>query len=136
MGLGKLDTSLRKLKKGQERLPMKAIGNRGFKYTHTGETASVQEVLFHFFGLPIEVIAEPSAWYSYRRTPMIVEVSDDRERVLVRFMATNVSGESFGGTCLYVQKDDGWAACTVKPSESQTIATAEAWLVKRKWRAW
>ena len=24
----------------------------------------------------------------------------------------------------------------IKPSESQSIADAEAWLVKRKWRAW
>jgi len=135
-GLGRLDASLRKLKKGQDRLPMKMDRNRGFKYEDTAEKASVQEVLFHFFGLPIDVIAEPSAWYSYRRTPMIVEVSDDQTRVLVRFMATSMSGESFGGTCLYIHKDDGWAACTVKPSESETITTAEAWLVKRKWRAW
>jgi hypothetical protein len=47
-----------------------------------------------------------------------------------------MSGESFGGTCLYIQRDGRWAAYTIKPSESQTIAQAEAWLVKRKWRAW
>ncbi|TWU50538.1 hypothetical protein Poly51_38300 [Rubripirellula tenax] len=135
-GLGRLDASLRQLKKGQDRLPMKMDRNRGFKYEDAAEKASVQEALFHFFGLPIDVIAEPSAWYSYQRTPMIVEVSDDQTRVLVRFIATSLSGESFGGTCLYIHKDDGWAACTVKPSESETIATAVAWLVKRKWRAW
>jgi hypothetical protein len=46
----------------------------------TAEKGSVQEALFHFFELPIDVIAEPSAWYAYRRMPMIVEVSDDQTR--------------------------------------------------------
>lgn len=107
-----------------------------FVYVDTGEGCSVQEALFHFFGLPIEVVAEPSAWYSYQRRPRIVEVSEDRTRVLVRFPATSMSGGSFGGTCLYLQRDGRWGAYTIKPSESQTIDQAEAWLVKRKWRAW
>jgi hypothetical protein len=46
-----------------------------------------------------------------------------------------MSGETFGGTCLYLQRDAQWAAYTIRPSESKTIASAEAWLVKRKWRA-
>jgi hypothetical protein len=135
-GLGFLDTSLRKLKKGQERLPMALDDNGKFVYTDTGKGCSVQEALFHYFGLPIEVVAEPSGWYAYHRKPMIVEASDDRTRVLVRFTAESMSGATFGGTCLYIQRDGRWAAYTVKPSDSQTIAQAEAWLVKRKWRAW
>jgi hypothetical protein len=66
----------------------------------------------------------------------IAETSEDRTRVLAWFGATSMSGESFGGTCLYIQRNGQWAAYTIKPSESQTIAQAEAWLVKRKWRAW
>jgi hypothetical protein len=30
----------------------------------------------------------------------------------------------------------GWGAYPLKPSESRSIATADAWLVKRKWKAW
>jgi hypothetical protein len=45
-------------------------------------------------------------------------------------------GTEFGGTCLYACQDGKWDAYTIKPSESRDIITAEAWLVKRKWRAW
>jgi hypothetical protein len=65
-----------------------------------------------------------------------MEASEDRTRVLVRFTAESMSGESFGGTCLYVCQDGQWGAYTIRPSESKTIAQAEAWLGKRKWRAW
>ena len=60
----------------------------------------------------------------------------DRTRVLVRFTAESMSGETFGGTCLYAFQEGQWGAYTIRPSESKTIAQAEAWLVKRKWRAW
>jgi len=135
-GLGSLDASLRRLAEGQERLPMELDEGGKFVYMDTGEECGAQEALFHFFGLPIEVVAEPSEWYSYHRRPRIVEVSEDRTRILVRFMATSMSGESFGGACLYLQWDGGWGAYTIKPSESRTIDRAEAWLVKRKWKAW
>jgi hypothetical protein len=135
-GLGSLDASLRKLGEGQQRLPMMLDGSGKFVYTDTGEGCSVQEALFHYFGLPIEVVAEPSGWYSYHRRPRIVETSKDRTRVLVRFTAESMSGAVFGGTCLYIQRDGQWGAYTIKPSDSQTIAQAEAWLVKRKWQAW
>ena len=135
-GLGFLNASLGKLREGQERLPMTVDDSGKFVYTDTNEGCSVQEALFHYFGLPIEVVAEPSGWYSYHRRPRIVETSKDRTRVLVRFTAESMSGAVFGGTCLYAQRDGQWGAYTIKPSESQTIAQAEAWLVKRKWRAW
>ena len=135
-GLGFLDASLRKLGKGQERLPMVVDDQGKFVYTETGKGCSTQEALFHYFGLPIEVVAEPSVWYSYHRSPWIAETSEDRTRVLVRFTAESMYGESFGGTCLYIQRDGQWAAYTIKPSDSHSIAQAEAWLVKRKWRAW
>src|SRR3954447_19657386 len=70
-GLGSLDQSLRKAGLGLTRLPMKLKDNE-FVYADTGEGCSVQEALFHFFGLPVEVIAEPAVWYSYHRTPHIV----------------------------------------------------------------
>ena len=65
-----------------------------------------------------------------------IEANKDRTRVLVRFTAESLSGASFGGTCLYVCHDGQWRAYTIRPSESMTLAQAEAWLVKRKWRAW
>src|SRR5438270_5434150 len=97
-GLGSLDRSLRQAGQGLTRLPMK-LENARFLYTDTGEGCTVQEALFHFFGLPIEVIAQPALWYSYHQTPRFVECAEDRTRVLVRFSATSWSGESFGGTC-------------------------------------
>ena len=135
-GLGFLDANLRRLGEGQDRLPMVVDGQGKFVYKDTGKECSVQEALFHYFGLPIEVIAEPSRWYLYHRRPWIVETSKDRTRVLVRFTAESMSGETFGGTCLYVFQDEQWGAYTIRPSESNSIAQAEAWLVKRKWRAW
>ena len=135
-GLGSLDASLRRLGKAQERLPVKDEGKGRFVYAETGKLCTVQEVLFHYFGLPVEVIAEPTDWYAYHRKPIIVETSKDRTRVLVRFAAETLCGGVFGGTCLYARKDGAWGAYPIKPSESENIADAEAWLVKRKWRAW
>ncbi len=134
-GLGSLDQSLRKAGLGLTRQPVKVKDNL-FVHADTGEGCSVQETLFHFFGLPVEVIAQPAVWYSYHRTPHIIEFSEDRTRVLVRFSASSWSGESFGGTCLYAQREGSWGAYPIKPSESGSIARAEAWLVKRKWKAW
>ena len=133
-GLGSLDHSLRKAGQGLTRLSMKVKDNK-FIYAETGEGCTVQEALFHYFGLPIEVIAEPAVWYSYHRTPRIVECAEDGTRVLVRFTAMSLSG-SFGGTCLYAQRDGAWGAYPIRPSESGSIASAETWLVKRKWQAW
>jgi hypothetical protein len=133
-GLGSLDHSLRKAGQGLTRLPMTVKDNK-FVYSGTDEGCTVQEAMFHFFGLPIEVIAQPALWYSYHRTPRIVEFAEDRTRVLVRFSAVSLSG-SFGGTCLYAQRDGIWRAFPIRPRESRSIVTAEAWLVKRKWKAW
>ena len=135
-GLGFLDASLRRLGEGQARLPVTLNDKRQFVYADTGEECTAQEALFHYFGLPVAVVAEPSGWYAYHRTPSIVEANEDRTRVLVRFTAESMSGASFGGTCLYVCHDGQWGAYTIRPSESKTIAQAEAWLGKRKWRAW
>ena len=134
-GLGSVDKVLRKSGKGLNRLPVKLKGKCQFVYAETGAVCTAQDALFHYFGLPLEVIAEPAVWYSYHRTPRIVEFSEDRTRVLVRFTAESLSG-SFGGTCLYAQRDEKWAAFRIRPSESGDIASAEAWLVKRKWKEW
>ena len=134
-GLGSIDKVLRKSGKGLTRLPVKKVGKNKFVYSETGAACSVQEALFHYFGLPLEVIAEPSEWYSYHREPEIIESSKDKKRVLVTFSAIGPFGE-FGGCCLYAEIGGSWDAYTLRPSESRTIATAEAWLVKRKWEAW
>ena len=34
-----------------------------FTYAESGKPCSAQETLYHFFGLPIYVIAQPSGWY-------------------------------------------------------------------------
>ena len=118
---------MRRSGKGLERLQVKREG-MAFVYAESGEVCSPQEALFHYFGLPLHVLVEPSEWYSYHRKPIIIEGSKDRSRVLVRFGAMSSSGESFGGTCLYAYR--------IRPSESRDIASAETWLAKRKWRQW
>jgi len=133
-GLGALDCSLRTSKAKNARLPMTVDGIE-FRYADSKETPTTQEVLFHYFGLPIEVVAQPRRWYAYHRTPCIEEFSEDRTRVLVSFMASSIDG-SFGGTCLYALRDGSWNAFTIKPSESDNITAAETWLRKRKWEAW
>jgi hypothetical protein len=136
-GLGSVDKSLRgAAKAGLARLSVTQLGECQFAYTETGKPCSVQETLYHYFGLPIHVIAQPSGWYSYHRTPRIVESSEDRTRVLVRFTATSWSGETFGGTCLYLKRQERWGAYTIRPNQSENTATAEAWLVKREWVSW
>ena len=136
-GLGYLNKSLCKTSHNAGCFEVTMHKDLRFFYTETGEECTVQEVLFHFFDIPIDVIAEPSKWYWYHRTPSIVEVSDDRLRILVRFTAMNLSfGTSFDGTCLYAMVDDTWNAFTIKPNQSSTIATATRWLEKRKWQQW
>src|SRR3954451_22132806 len=133
-GLGLLDKALRRAGKGLERLPVRREGKTKFLYAGTDDECSAQEALFHYFGLPLHVLVEPSEWYSYHRKPSIVEGSMDRSRVVARFGAMSSSGEGFGGTCLYACREGRWGAYRVRPSQSRDIATAEAWLVKRKWK--
>jgi hypothetical protein len=135
--LGSLERSLRQAAQaGLARLPTKQVGPVEFAFVEAGKVRSVQECLFHHFGVPIHVIARPAGWYSYHRRPRIVECSESGTRVLVRFTALSWSGEEFGGTCLYAKRDERWNCYTIRPRESRDIATAEAWLVKRNWQAW
>ena len=135
-GLGSLDSALRRAGKDLERLPVKRAGKTQFVYVEGGQTCSVQEALFHDFGLPLVVLIEPSEWYAYHRKSAIGEANKEKGRVLVRFGAMSWSGEEIGGTCLYALRDGRWAAYRIRPSESRDIASAEAWLEKRKWREW
>lgn len=136
-GLGALDKSLRRASKvGVEHLPVKKAGQREFLYSDTGEACSVQEALYHYFKLPIQIIAQPRLWYVYHRKPQIVECSEDRTRVLVRFRSSSWSGETIGGTCLYLSWEGEWGAYPIRPNQSDSIAIAEAWLIKRKWEPW
>jgi hypothetical protein len=135
-GLGALDKALQQAGKGLKRLPVERVGKTQFLYFGSGEECSAQEALFHYFGLPLHVLVEPSEWSSYHRKPTIVEGSEDKGRVLVRFGAMSSAGESFGGTCLYACRDGQWGGYRIRPSESRDLASAEAWLVKRKWRDW
>lgn len=136
-GLGALDKSLRRAgQAGVDRLPVKQVGTLKFVFADTDEACSVPEALYHHFGLPIPVIAQPARWYFYHRQPAIVESSADGTRILVRFTSSSWSGETFGGTCLDLVRDGQWGAYTIRPNQSDNIATAEAWLVKRKWKPW
>lgn len=132
-GLGALDASLRD--RGTERQVL-VPDSASWRYAD-GADASVQEVLYHRFGLPLDVIAEPSGWYELHRSPAIVDHDEARGRVLVAFSAMDWRrGEQFGGRCLYARRDGEWVAYTVKPSASDSIRAAEAWLQKRGWDDW
>lgn len=134
-GLGALNRSL--VVGGNQRLPVKMDKEFSFTYETTGETCSAQEALYHFFDVPIRVIAEPSGWYMYHRRPLITEVSDDLRSVLVRFTSSNIYGSTFGGTCLYTNvHDNKWGVYPIKPNQSETIESSISWLEKRKWNSW
>jgi hypothetical protein len=100
-----------------------------------GGEPSAQVVLHQDLKIPVHVLAEPRYWYSMHRRPVIAEVNRTKDRVLVRFVASGISG-SFYGTCLYALRDGEWGCYTIKPSASQTISSAEKWLDKRKWEDW
>jgi hypothetical protein len=134
-GLGSLDASLRRAGESPNRLEVEMLDDLRFVYAGTGEVCTAQEALHHAFGVPIEVIAEPRQWYVYHRQPRIVEVSQDRTRVLVAFTAHSLSGP-ISGTCLYAVVDGQWGTFTIRPNQSGDIATAIAWLEKRQWREW
>ncbi len=135
-GLGALNKSLCNLDDGIDRLEVTMDDNLRFIYKRTGEMCSVQESLYHFFGLPIDVIAEPSLWYQYHRKPEIVEVSEDLSRILVSFSSMSMSGSQFHGTCLYANIEGFWESFTIKPNKSSDIASAIIWLEKRNWMSW
>jgi hypothetical protein len=134
-GLGALDASLRKTGGSSKRLKVQLLHDSRFVYVSTGKECTFHEALFHYFGIPIGVIAEPRQWYVYQRKPQIIEVSKDRTRVLVEFTAHGVNG-SFSGVCLYAMVDHDWGAYTIKPNQSGSISTAIAWLKKRGWQEW
>ncbi|HEX7479967.1 MAG TPA: hypothetical protein VF331_19345 [Polyangiales bacterium] len=100
-----------------------------------GGSKSPQQILHGDFKVPLQVLAEPRGWYAMRRKPRIIETDRKRGRVLVRFEALGPVG-AFHGTCLYARVDGEWSCFTVKPSASASIASAEAWLVKRGWEDW
>jgi hypothetical protein len=133
-GLGALDASLRQTGGGANRREVQKLNDQ-FTYAETGAECTFHEALFHFFGLPIDVIAEPRQWYIYQREPRILEVSEDQAQILVAFTARGWSG-SFSGFCLYAIVDGQWRAFTLKPNQSGDISTAVAWLKKRDWQPW
>jgi len=92
--------------------------------------------LYYDLRVPIDVLAEPREWYRLHRSPHIVEYDSQERRALVRFVAQSWLGESFGGTCLYLVLENQWRWFTVRPSQSQDIKTAVAWLQARKWVGW
>jgi hypothetical protein len=135
-GLGALDRSLRKVGDRSQRLEVKMRKGLKFVDAETGQDCTVQEALYHFFGVPIAIIAEPREWYAYHRQPRILEVSQDKTKVLVWFEAMSMSGERFGGTCLYMKRGDTWHAFRIRPNQSGSIETTVAWLEKRQWQDW
>ncbi len=134
-GLGDLDGRLRKMEEHQHRLEVQVLEWPHFVFASTGQECTFHEAMFHFFGIPIAVIAEPRRWYFYTRKPRIIEVSEDRSQVLVEFTAYGMMG-AFSGVCLYARVDGDWEAFTIKPSQSGDIATAVVWLKKREWQEW
>ena len=135
-GLGLLDKSIRLAKKSKlEKLPVKRK-LLTFHYKDSEETCSTQEVLYHYFDLPITVIAQPRGWYAYHRSPSIREVSGVKNKILVSFTSYSVNGGDFGGTCLYIKSEGNWGAFTIKPNQSESIESSLIWLEKRKWKPW
>ncbi|MCI5142694.1 MAG: hypothetical protein D3909_13425 [Candidatus Electrothrix sp. ATG1] len=136
-GLGHLDASIREANQSHcDRVTLEQREPLHFYERESGRLCEVSEVLFHAFNVPIPIIAEPSMWYIYHRTPSLREIDMTHGHVLVDFMASSWSGEEFGGTCLYCQHAEKWGAFTIKPNQSESITSALHWLEKRQWKAW
>jgi hypothetical protein len=136
-GLGILDKSIRAArKKESDRLTVVKKEAAEFCYVDSEKKCSVQEALFHYFDVPIPVIAEPREWYAYGRAPYFREISKDKRAVLVQFAASSRHGDSFGGTCLYIKQVGEWSAYRIKPNQSDSIESSIQWLEKRKWVGW
>jgi len=136
-GLGPLDAVLRE--HGSQRLEMCPTGDSPNDWWYldlapADGTATVVEILYHAFGVPIPVIAEPRGWWERHRTPSIVEHRP--EAVFVDFEQMSAYGNRFGGRCLYAKRGGEWDAYTIKPNQAASIDTSLAWLQKRDWRAW
>jgi hypothetical protein len=108
-GLGTLDKSLRKASNGSLRLKIEMHDRYRWIYADTGEECTVQEVLYHVFGVPIPVVAEPREWYVYHRKPKIIEVSEDHKSIVVEFTKIDMYyGQETGNTCIYKQQKGKW----------------------------
>ena len=135
-GLGSLEKSLRQKGVPKQQLKMVVTDEEiQFINEKNSEVCSVQEALYHYFNVPMDIIAEPRGWYEYHRTPHIEEVSKDQKKILVSFIANGMMG-SFDGRCLYAEIDNKWNVFIIKPNQSRNIDTALAWLEKRKWKDW
>ena len=136
-GLGVLDKSIRLANKGgMDRVAIERRESISFYYIESKKECGTQEILFHYFGVPIAVIAEPREWYEYHRNPCIREVDEKKELILVEFTSFGSHGDAFGSTCLYMKKDGKWTLFTIKPNQSKSIESSIAWLEKRKWKNW
>jgi hypothetical protein len=136
-GLGALDSSMRLAKKyGKDKLEVAKGDGISFYYTNSNKQLGVQEVLYHYFGVPVPVIAEPRKWYIRHRTPRIREVDIDADTILVDFTSSSMCGDSFGGTCLYMKIEGQWNVFTIRPNQSLSIESSLSWLEKRKWQDW
>lgn len=141
-GLGKLDATLREAGSGLTRQAVEPDGD-GFRFVDSGRRCTTHEALFHGFGIPLKVLIEPRIWYCRHRRPWLREYSADRTLALVDFCIDTLSGVISGG-CLYACRDAArddhneseWGAHTIRPSESGSLSTAHAWIVKRKWKPW
>jgi len=129
---GQLATVLKALQ-GDTKGTFHGLGSLVVKPPRDKPTAQV--VLYRDFKIPIRVLAEPRYWYSMHRKLVITEINDLKDRVLVQFTTSGISG-SFYGTCLYARHNGQWGCYTIKPSAAKTISLAEAWLEKRKWEDW
>ncbi len=94
-------------------------------------TASVPEVLYHAFGVPIPVIAEPRGWWRrFGRTAIL----DQRPGAALVGFASEAA--QTGRQCLYAERNGAWGAYPVRPAEDARVDAAVAWLARRDWRPW
>ena len=108
-GLGVLEKNLRKASDSSTHPEIDMQDNYQFRYVGTEEVCTVPEVLYHVFGVPIPVIAEPREWYAYYRTPKIIEVSEDNTSITVEFTKLDTYyGREVGDTCVYKKQDEMW----------------------------
>ena len=122
-GLGGIDQALRN--SSGENPEIVQSGTGMFTYKSTGFQCSLQEALYFYYDLPLEVIMEPREWYALHAVPSLLDTGMNDRRLLVRFCDRKAAGAKIIGHVLYALKRNEWWAITLPDGEGQTLQEAE-----------
>ncbi|MEZ6087050.1 MAG: hypothetical protein R3C05_03250 [Pirellulaceae bacterium] len=122
-GLGSIDQTLRDIP--FEKLRVDRFSDRQFCFHETKKPCSVQETLYFYFGIPLEIVMQPEELYRRHGRPMLLAASDDESRILVRFCHASSSNPSIIGYGYYALINDHWYGVPIPSDEGGTVEQAD-----------